>query len=419
MGCAMRSFIMVLGAATLLLLTGGPSSLAEGDTWSRTGKGLNFGQSIFAPFFRQQPPPKIEPRQRRRVEPQARRVAPRARREPAAAVLDDPVIPKVDVAHHIVVLGDSLGALLADGLEDALNDRPDVAVTDRAKGDSGLVRADFYDWPKAVTELLAGTEPISLAVMLLGVNDRQSIREGETIHEPLSERWLALYRERVDVIASAFAARRVPLIWVGAPPVQNGRLSADLIAFNEVYRQRVERAGGQYVDLWGAFVDSENRYAAMGPDVSGQGMRLRTSDGVHFTGAGARKAAHFVYVLIRRQIEPRHGGPVIALPVTPGLDAPLSIELQSGGIEALIDRMVNHGAHDIALAPALQAKPVAGLILPLTGASASGERGLLASIQEARGRGDVAAQLERVFGEGVAPEPRTGRIDDHRWPRAN
>ena len=189
------------------------------------------------------------------------------------------------------------------GLDDALNDRPDVEVLHKAKPDSGLVRTDFYDWPKAVADLLAGDQKISVGVMLLGLNDRQAIREGETVHEPLSPRWLELYRERVDAVANAFAAKRIPLIWVGAPPVQNQRLSVDFVSFNELYRQRVERAGGQYVDLWGAFVDAENRYTAMGPDVSGQTMRLRLGDGIHFTTAGARKAAHFVDLLIRRMIE--------------------------------------------------------------------------------------------------------------------
>ena len=32
-------------------------------------------------------------------------------------------------------------------------------------------------------------------------------------------------------------------------------------------------------------------------------------------------------------------------------------------------------------------------------------------------RGDAALQLERVFGQGIAPDPVSGRLDDYRWPR--
>jgi len=405
----LRSLIMVLGAACLLFLTGGPSSLAEGDPMLTRDPTLQRGRGFFS-FGQPARNPAIEPR---RV-----RIAPAApRRTTPVIVRDDPVIPKVDVAHHILVMGDSLGNLLADGLDDVLNDRPDVAVIHKAKPDSGLVRTDFYDWPRTAVELLAGDQKISVGVIMLGLNDRQAIREGETVHEPLSPRWTELYRARIDAVAGAFAAKRVPLVWVGAPPVQNARLSADFVTFNELFRQQVEKAGGHYVDLWGGFVDTENRYTATGPDVTGQTRRLRLGDGIHFTAAGARKAAHFVDVLIRRMIEAAPQQGIIALPVSPTTGAPTSPELQPGGIERLIDAMVGNLAASQSLPAALRAKPLAGPILPLTGRPGIGEQTLLASIRDARGDGEVAAQLDQIFGQGIAPEPQPGRLDDYRWPR--
>lgn len=406
----LRYVLMLLAAVSLLLMTGGSGSLAQ--QGRQQPQPQQPQQRGFFQFFWQQPaPPPV-------VQPQRQRVAPVVRRRPAAPVIvrDDPLVPKVDVAHHILVIGDSLANLLADGLEDALEDRPDLAVIQKAKPDSGLVRSDFHDWPKVGAELVAGDQKISLGVMMIGLNDRQAIREGDTVHDPLSPRWTELYRERIAAVIQVFTSRRIPLIWVGAPPVQNARLSADFVTFNEQYRLAVERAGGQYVDLWGAFVDAENRYTAMGPDVSGQSMRLRMGDGIHFTAAGARKAAHFVDVLVRRMFEPGAQGSVIALPVSPDTGAPSNPELQPGGIERLIDQMVA-GLPVINLPAALQAKPAAGPILPLTGGAATGEQALLVSIPDARGRGEIASQLDRIFGEGMLPEPKPGRIDDHRWPR--
>lgn len=404
----LRALLVMLATAALVL--GG--SLGSQAQQARQAPPQQPQQRSFFQLFWQQPAqPQV-------VQPQRQRVAPVVRRRPAAPVVvrDDPVIPKVDVAHHILVIGDSLANLLADGLEDALEDRPDLAVVAKAKPDSGLVRSDFHDWPKVAAELLAGDAKIGLAVVLIGLNDRQALREGETVHEPLSPRWLELYRERIQAVAQVFASRRIPLIWVGAPPVQNARLSADLVTFNDLYRQQAERLGGQYVDLWGAFVDSESRYTAMGPDVSGQTTRLRLGDGIHFTSAGARKAAHFVDVLVRRLFAPGLQSGLIALPVSPETGAPINPELQAGGIERLIDQMVA-GVPVISLPAALQAKPAAGPILPLTGTAGPGEQALLVSIPEARGRGELAGQLDRIFGEGILPEPKPGRLDDHRWPR--
>lgn len=404
----LRSLVMVLCSACLLLLTGGPVSLAQQPPPQQQ-------RSLFQLFWQLPARPAVQPQQPR-LRPSPAPVVRRSRAAAPVVVRDDPVIPKVDVTNHIVVMGDSLANLLADGLDEALNDRPDVEVTHRTKPDSGLVRTDFYDWQKAVTDLLASDQKITIAVMMVGLNDRQPIREGDIVQEPLSPRWLELYRDRVDALATAFAAKRIPLIWVGVPPVQNARLSADLVTLNELYRERAEKAGGQYVDLWGGFVDSENRYTATGPDVSGQPTRLRLGDGVHFTKAGARKAAHFVDLVIRRIIEQAPQSNVIALPVAPDTGAPTAPELQPGGVERLIDQMAA-GLPAIGLPQALQARPLAGPIQPLTGQAAPSAQPLLASITEARGRGDAADQLERVFGQGIAPEPVPGRIDDYRWPR--
>jgi hypothetical protein len=202
--------------------------------------------------------------------------------------------------------------------------------------------------------------------------------------------------------------------------MQNTRLSTDLTVLNDLFRNGVEASGGQFVDLWTPYLDAENRYSAMGPDVDGQTTRLRLGDGVHFTKAGARKAAHFVDVLIRRILDRTPSENVIALPTEAGAGAAAAAEQQTDAIERLIDRMVSGRTEDISLVPVLPVRPLAGPILPLTGAApAAGESALLASIQDARGRGDTATQLDRVFGDGVAPEPKPGRADDFRWPRPN
>lgn len=396
-----RSLATALGAALLLLATGGPVALAQSAPPQQ--------RSLFQMFWQIPARPTV-------ARPTAA-PAPVVRRRAAPVVVrDDPVIPKIDIAHHVLVMGDSLGNLLAKGLDDALGDRPDVAVVPRARPDTGLVRADFYDWPKTAAELLAEDQKISVGVMLLGLNDRQAIREGETVHDPLSPRWSELYRARIGALANAFAGRRIPLIWVGLPPVQNARLSADFASFNEFYRQEVEKTGGHYVDLWGAFVDAENRYAAMGPDVSGQPARLRLGDGIHFTGAGARKAAHFVDLILRRMLEAAPRDNLVAVPQPGEGPAPNASAAPLPGVESLIDRMVA-GLPMLGLPEALRAKPLAGPILPLTGQVAARDQTLLATGKDARGQSDAALRLDRVFVDGIAPEPQPGRLDDARWPR--
>ena len=44
---------------------------------------------------------------------------------------------------------------------------------------------------------------------------------------------------------------------------------------DELYRERAERAGIIYVDIWDGFVDEDGDYAVQGPDFEGQTRRLR------------------------------------------------------------------------------------------------------------------------------------------------
>ena len=84
------------------------------------------------------------------------------------------------LAATVLVIGDSLADWLGYGLEEALADTPEVGVVRKIKGNAGLIRyesrSDTPDWSQAAKELLASEKPNAIVVML-GSNDRQSLRE--------------------------------------------------------------------------------------------------------------------------------------------------------------------------------------------------------------------------------------------------
>lgn len=345
---------------------------------------------------------------RRSYEPPPRKVR---RYVPAAPKPEKPEVAEVEPSTYVGVFGDALAELVADGLDTALEDAEDIGVERTTKSDSSLVRPDVQDWPKAIREALAAEPKIKYAVMMLGTNERQAIREGEVTHDPLSDRWKELYRQRVDDVIQAFAEKNVPLLWVGAPPVKNEKLSADLLAINDIYKERVQRAGKLYVDVWQGFVDDQNRYTALGPDVNGQTVRLRAADGIMFTKAGARKAAHFVDVELKRLMETRGGGTAVAGQPTEGQQAVTK--------EAEIDRIISASLPALPEPqglPSLPARPLAGPVVPLTKAETA-PGGTLVSGRP-RMDGDAAYLADRAMREGVPPPPRPGRADDFKWPRS-
>ena len=329
------------------------------------------------------PPPRrsyVEPRRPRRSEAKAR-----ARLAPAAP---KPEVAEVDPNTHIAVFGDRLADLVGEGLEEACDEADDILVVRETHSDSGLADAAAQDWPKIIQEFLETDKKVAFAVVMLGANDRKPIREGEVSNPPLSEPWKEIYGQRIESVLRVFQERRLPVIWVGSPPMREERVSADLLALNDLVRDRVQRAGAIFVDIWPGFVDSENRYAVKGPDFEGQVTRLRTSEGM-FTAAGGRKAAHFVDRELKQLLAARE----TAISGAPG------------------DGAVNVSLPTINEPPRPRERPLVGPVLPLTNAPSPG--GALTT-------GNTGLQVDplvnRAFREGLPPAPKPGRADEFKPP---
>jgi len=394
------------------------------------------GRSMFDSFFSPFSSPNYAP-----VERQAD-----FSRAPAARRADPPP------PNTVLVLGDSMADWLAYGLEDALGDAPELGVVRKHRTGSGLIRYDArnetQEWAQVAREAIAAEKP-KFIVMMVGLNDRQAIRErqaqtrpgvsgaatapplvntpgaaapgatttppgasapGETptdeqpsiiapegsrgrpgflTYEFRTETWSEAYAKRIDATVAALRSAGVPVFWVGLPSIRGPRSTSDMLYLNDLFRSRAEKAGATYIDVWDGFVDENGRFVVQGPDVDGQIRRLRVSDGVHFTKAGARKLAHYVEREIRRVVT-RGLGP-IALPTTE--PQPQTPAARPG---------------------APSARPLAGPVIPLTAIGNAGDT-LLGGTDANSARGHPTAT--RVLVDGRALATPAGRSDDFVWPR--
>jgi len=360
---------------------------------------------------------------------------------------------KPEATTPIVVMGDANADWLAYGLEDAFSENPDVGIVRKHRTDSGLIRYDQrrdLEWPQVVREIIAAEKP-KFIVMMIGNNDRQTIREKAPLAAPRpaapkpnaqaaqpsppatppiptpppdaeqqppapseaaehanmtpeqarqasygpwefhSEKWELAYIRRIDATIAALKSAGVPVMWVGLPSQRGTKASADSSYLNELYRSRAEKAGIVYVDIWDGFVDEAGRYSPQGPDYEGQIRRLRSGDGVYYTKFGARKLAGYVEREIQRSIANRGMPVALPMPVDPGPQAP---NAKPDG-------------------PAQ--RPLAGPVVPLT-AMQSGPEELIGS-----GRAAPAADatVSRVLTKGETVAAPTGRADDFSWPRGS
>jgi hypothetical protein len=316
--------------------------------------------------------------------------------------------PKVDPATHVVVFGDALAGYARQGLDAHFAESQDVAVVPKIR-DASLARTDPADWPNFIKATLDGGQKATVAVVMLGASDRQAIKDGEDSVEPLSDRWKELYRQRVDAIMGTFKERKLPVVWIGLPPMKASKISEDLLAMNEIYKDSVQRNGGAYVDVWPGFVDEENRYTAVGPDVDGEPAKLRTNEGVFFTKAGARKLAFFADTEIKRLLGTGQAGTATAAVPNPGESAPAE-GAAVPSVEASIP-----APPDAAAPVSLPSKPLVGPVLPLTRQDVAPGGTLVSAPPKLSG--DHAYPVQRALRTGVPPSSRPGRADDFRWPR--
>jgi uncharacterized protein len=304
----------------------------------------------------------------------------------------------ISATEYVLVFGDVMADQLAQGLADAfVNDRPEVAISKKTKANSGFVRGDFYDWVGLAPALLA-KEKVTAIVVILGVNDRQPLRDDQGAYEFRTDRWRELYGKRIEDFLVKLKDKTVPIFVVGMPSMRNAKLSTDVVYLNEILAERTRKVGGYYVDVWDGFITESGNFMASGAALDGQIRRLRADDGIHFTKAGQRKLAHYVERELIRLFD-SHGGAPPPVPRNTAPETPPSAAVQPGQT------------------PVPAVRPVAGPVLSLTqpatisGALAGGD------VSTVPARGPVADPVAaRTLVEGIPAEPVAGRADDFRWP---
>jgi len=379
-----RRTVKLLAALLFVYATGGPALLAR-DDHSQT-------------FFIEQ----------REIADQKKAQEIKARKPDKDFMPAETTRPR-DVAHAAVpatffvdVIGDTMALQTAQGLSEAFANQPEIAVSNKGRDSSGLVRDDYYDWLKAARDLVGESGRIDYVVVQLGINDLQPLKDGATSVDALSDRWREIYAQRIRALADIFRQAHVPVLWLGLPPMRNAAFNAQIAKLNEMYKENAEAAGAKYVDIWDAFADENGAYSSFGPDIAGQSARLRTTDDIHYTKAGARKAAQFLEGDIKRAYEG-------AKPTNDFANLPPDIEQAANDINSLIRR-------EMGVAPGAGSglsmesdKPLAGPVLSLTARPLAHE-GALST------RADLALATGALV-TGLEPGSKIGRADDFAWPQ--
>jgi hypothetical protein len=187
----------------------------------------------------------------------------------------------------LLITGDSLQESMGPQLTGYANaTKRTVAGCTVPKYSTGLVRDDFFDWPAYAKELSASRDPEAVSFMI-GGNDAQNMSVGGRILEAGSAEWAAEYQRRAAAVMSAFARPSRRVYWIGMPIARSERHTRVFQVANAAVKKAAAGvAGVQYVDIWAMFAP-HGVYQDSFADEYGRVQRMRSSDGIHLSTAGA------------------------------------------------------------------------------------------------------------------------------------
>ncbi len=370
--------------------------------------------------------------------------------------------PQTD-RYQVRVIGDWLGSGLTEGLKEAFKqEEASVQIADMSHSNYGLARADQTDLYREIDRMIAETPPANIVVIMLGVNDRASLKYGEGRAQPGTEEWKEAYGKEAERLIKKLRSAKIAVYWVGLPIMSNPAFSETIAAINDAARQAAYINGAKFIETWAGFTDQSGAYNAFGPDLTGQTKRLRDGDGVGLTPAGNRKLANYIEVVLRRDLAqakaqrniPLAGDEEEQTRVVPGFSRPASAKAAVGPewiTSAAAPRPDQAAAAASKKAPGdepapafkteLAAPPATGQDQQRRDAAAFGGSNFqggeyvladlgdgLTSVAVISSVGDFSMrEIQRqtpladriyfkVLSKGEAPPPKEGRADDFNWP---
>ena len=205
---------------------------------------------------------------------------------------------------RVLVMGDSTALDVGYGLQRAGTQTGRYKVILDGRISTGLSRLDYFNWLAQAQRDMVRYQP-DVVVVMLGLNDLQDFRAGNSYVVRYTPPWMRAYEFRVDEMLAEVTSTSRRVVWVGEPIVSNKNVAYGLHIVNRVFRTQSRGIPGVwYLDIWHLFVDARGRYTAYLRDSAGSLQQVREPDGEHLTPAGQDRAGQYVFAFIRTLSKP-------------------------------------------------------------------------------------------------------------------
>ncbi|MDE2446040.1 MAG: DUF459 domain-containing protein [Alphaproteobacteria bacterium] len=292
--------------------------------------------------------------------------------------------------YRILIVGDAMGGGMGAGLSRMIAASSNLQVVNRYNETSALSRPDRYDWAASIPNIMQD-KVFAAAVVMIGINDRQSIRTATGNLEFNTPEWISAYKANVDAVIDALLAQKVKVVWMGLPPMGDPAYDADMQVISNLQKERAVAKGISFVDLRAPFLGPDGKYTERGADDTGVDRRLRESDGVTFFKMGNNRLGQIALAALKSDVVAKPSSPVISAPTAkadPNAGPMFGQQDQNG-------ETVTHAGAEVAASVKEQ--------------HVAAEAAAASSIGIAATPGSTA---EKLFTQGIAPPAPKGRFDD-------
>jgi hypothetical protein len=171
------------------------------------------------------------------------------------------------------------------------------------KVSSGLASNDIRDWYARGLMQMAQYNP-EVVVFEIGTNDATIVND--TKNAAGQPAWEDAYRQKVDRMMDELVgdpAHPRTVLWLGAPPMEDNSRDKGVRALNRVMREEAGKRAPHvlYVDQYNLLEGPNGGFTNDLQTLTGQVERIRISDGVHLSDAGANYVAAVVFALLDAQ----------------------------------------------------------------------------------------------------------------------
>ena len=298
---------------------------------------------------------------------------------------------------RILVIGDQMAGGMGAGITRMAENDDTIQVANRFIESSSLVRPEIYDWAAAIPKMAEGKD-FTTAFVLMGLNDRRDMRNGDQVLKFNSPEWIGAYKQRVDGVIDALLAQHMQIFWMGEPPMGDPALDVDMQALSTYQKERAAAKGATFIDLRAPLLGADGKYTERGLDDTGTERRLRESDGVTFFKQGNNRLGQIALAALQNG----PAAPAVADPAaTVALSAPAAVAAVDTNQSPIFGQQDANGTSITKTGTDMMAA------VAVDSASKQADQSSTIGIGAAKG-----SNAETLFTTGLAPPAPAGRFDD-------